>query len=87
MNNAPASQPSLVLCELGATDVAGLESMSPFCLKTHRTLKLAGLRYTSRHADRPDAHRAYTATGQVPVLLVDGRPVESGRVIVLKQRR
>lgn len=82
MKNAPASQPSLVLCELGATDVAGLESMSPFCLKAHRALALAGLTYTSRHADRPDAYRAYNATGQVPVLLVDGRPVADSSAIV-----
>lgn len=82
MKNTPASQPSLVLCELGATDVAGLESMSPFCLKTHRALKLAGLRYTSRHAERPDAYRAYNATGQVPVLLVDGRPVADSSTIL-----
>lgn len=70
-----AAQPELVLCELGTTGIEGLETFSPFCLKTHRALKLAGLRYTSRHAENPASHKPLSPTGQVPVLLVDGRAV------------
>jgi glutathione S-transferase len=66
---------SLVLCELADASPAGVMSYSPFCLKVHHALRLAGLPYQRQHGGRPDAWRAYNPTGQVPVLLVDGRPV------------
>lgn len=66
--------PELILCELAPTGLASHQSYSPFCLKAHRALRAAGLPYTSRHADRPDAHKL-SPTDQVPVLLVDGRVV------------
>jgi glutathione S-transferase len=66
--------PELILCELAPTDLTSHQSYSPFCLKAHRALRAAGLPYTSRHADRPDAHKL-SPTDQVPVLLVDGRVV------------
>ena len=38
-----SQQPTLVLCELTDPGIEGLESSSPFCLKAHRALRLAGL--------------------------------------------
>jgi glutathione S-transferase len=73
---------SLVLCELASPAEAGLESYSPFCLKVHRALQVAGLAYTSRHASRPAEHRAHNAAAQVPVLLVDGAPIADSTEIV-----
>jgi glutathione S-transferase len=67
--------PSLVLCELADAAADGPESYSPFCLKAHRALKLAGLPYERRHGSRPADFRAHNPTGQVPVLLVDGEPI------------
>jgi glutathione S-transferase len=74
--------PSLVLCELADAGHHGVESHSPFCLKAHRALRLAGLPYERRHGKQPGAFRAYNPTGQVPVLLVDGAPVfDSTRIL------
>lgn len=84
---AVAAQPELTLCELTTTDVGGLESFSPFCLKTHRALKLAGLKYTSRHAGNPAAHKPLSPTGQVPVLLVDGRAIADSTPILREIER
>jgi len=78
---APAA-PSLTLCELGATGVPDLESHSPFCLKVHRALKLAGLSYTSRRSNNPAAYRALNPIGQVPVLLVGERPVADSTLVL-----
>jgi glutathione S-transferase len=75
-------QPTLTLCELTDPGIAGVESYSPFCLKVHRALRLAGLRYERQHASRPDAWRRWNPTGQVPVLLIDGQPVaDSTRIL------
>lgn len=72
----------LTLCELQDTGLPHLESWSPFCLKVHRGLRAAGLRYARQCADRPDAWSHYNVTGQVPVLLVDGEPVaDSTRIL------
>jgi glutathione S-transferase len=45
-------------------------------------LKLAGLPYERLHASRPDAHRKHNPTGQVPVLLEDGRPIPDSTAIL-----
>lgn len=75
-------KPRLILCELASTDVAGLESYSPFCLKVHRALKAAGLPYTSIHGTRPDEFKRLNPAGQVPVLLVDEEPIfDSSRIL------
>ena len=63
-------QPNITLCELGESDIAGLESYSPFCLKVHRALKVVGFRYTSRHG-RPPQFSDINPAAQVPVLLVE----------------
>ncbi len=68
-----ASLPQLTLLELQESPRPDLESYSPFCVKIHRALKLAGLPYARRGASRPDAHRRHNPTGQVPVLLI-GQP-------------
>jgi glutathione S-transferase len=74
--------PHLVLCELIETGLPRLESWSPFCLKVHRALALTGFAYETRRGNRPDAFRDYNPAGQVPVLLVDGRPVCDSAEIV-----
>ncbi len=72
----------LVLCELEDPELAGHESLSPFCLKAHRALKLAGLPYERRHGSRPSDFRALNPTGQVPVLLADGVPLADSTAIL-----
>lgn len=67
--------PTLVLCELSKSTLAGIETYSPFCLKVHRALRHARLSYTSRHENNPAAYGALNPRKQVPVLLVDGSPV------------
>jgi glutathione S-transferase len=76
------STPKLVLCELEDPGLAGVESFSPFCLKTHRALRAAGLPYQRRHSSRPDAFRRYNPTGQVPVLLIDDEPLADSTEIL-----
>lgn len=74
--------PELVLCELGPTNIDNLESFSPFCLKVHRALKAAGLKYTSRPGAHPGSHKRHNPLEQVPVLLIDGKPVyDSTRIL------
>ena len=65
-----ANQPKIVLCELGETGIPNVQSYSPFCLKVHRALGLAGLPYTSRRG-APRDFRALNTALQVPVLIVD----------------
>ncbi len=61
---------------LELTTPAEVESYSPFCLKIHRALKVAGLPYTCRHGGRgPGSFRAYNPAAQVPVLLIDGEVI------------
>ena len=75
------SQPSLVLCELGVPVGTHLESYSPFCLKIHRALRVAGLSFERRHG-RPDSFKEHNPARQVPVLLVDGIPIaDSTRIL------
>jgi glutathione S-transferase len=70
MTPAPTSSlPRLVLCEFGKTDIPGLESYSPFCMKVHRGLKVLGLPYESR-SGMPGSFKKHYPTGQVPVLLI-----------------
>jgi len=76
------NSPHLILCELEDTGIPRVESYSPFCLKVHRALALAGFRYDRRHGSRPDAFRKYNPAGQVPVLLIDGVPVFDSTEIV-----
>ncbi len=73
---------TLELCEITDASAHGLESFSPFCLKIHRALRAAGLPYTRRHGPMPSTHKALNATGQVPVLLVDGKPITDSTEIL-----
>lgn len=68
-------QPTLTLVQLEANPLPGVESYSPFCLKAHRALKAAGLRYTDQPAFSPSVRKRHNPTGQVPVLLVGGEAV------------
>ncbi|MEQ9318253.1 MAG: glutathione S-transferase family protein [Polyangiaceae bacterium] len=72
----------LILCEVGETGLDDLESYSPFCVKVHRALRVAGLAYTSRHGRHPGEFSSLNPTGQVPVLLVGDEPVSDSTVIV-----
>jgi glutathione S-transferase len=74
--------PHLVLCELEDPGMLGLESLSPFCLKVHCALRLAGLPYERRHGRAPRDFREHNPTGQVPVLLMDGHAVPDSTAIL-----
>lgn len=76
--------PKLVLCELGETNVPGLESYSPFCLKVHRGLKYLGLPYERRHGF-PASFKKYHPTGQVPVLLIGDNEAVGDSTDILKR--
>jgi glutathione S-transferase len=78
------SQPHLVLCDLGPSSEAGLESYSPFCLKVHRALVLAGLAYTTRRGRAPSDFADLDPARQVPVLLVDDTPVADSTAILAR---
>ncbi len=76
------NQPVLTLCEVADPGIEGVESYSPFCLKIHRALRFAGLRYERRFGQAPADFKALNPTGQVPVLLVDGAPIaDSTRIL------
>ncbi|MCL2722848.1 MAG: glutathione S-transferase family protein [Polyangiaceae bacterium] len=72
---------SLVLCEFRLTTIPRVESYSPFCLKARRALHACGLSYTSRFG-LPYHFRSLNPAAQIPILLVDGRPVcDSTRIL------
>lgn len=73
---------NLELCEVSDATVHGLATLSPFCLKVQRALHAAGLPYTRRHGALPSSHKALNPTGQVPVLLVDGRVITDSTAIL-----
>jgi glutathione S-transferase len=77
-----SKSPALTLCELTDPGLPGMESYSPFCLKTHRALRFARLAYERRFGHAPAQFKRWNPTGQVPVLLVDGEPVsDSTRIL------
>jgi glutathione S-transferase len=76
------STPHLVLCELPDANLPRHESHSSECLKAHRALQLCGFTYDRLHGDRPDAFRRYNPAGQVPVLLIEGKPLSDSTDIV-----
>lgn len=73
--------PVLILCELADPKIEGLLSHSPFCLKVHHALGLAGLAYERRHGRAPSDFSSLNPTGQVPVLLADGTPIRDSTAI------
>lgn len=77
-------KPNLVLCELEPSGIDSVESYSPFCLKVHRALKAAKLRYLSLHVANPAELKDLNPAGQVPVLLVDDVPVFDSAKILKK---
>jgi glutathione S-transferase len=79
-----ASSPSLLLVEIGACDEPGFESWSPFCLKAHRALVVAGLRYRRAVKTLPSQAKPYNPTGQYPSLVVDGQSVPDSSDILRK---
>lgn len=78
------TQPPLTLCELQDTQLDGVETFSPFCLKIHRALRYAGLPYARRFGQAPADHKAHNPTGQVPVLLI-GREAVSDSTRILER--
>jgi glutathione S-transferase len=81
MNPMNDHQPTIVLCEMGETGIPGLQSYSPFCLKVHRALGLAGLPYQSRRGS-PRDFLALNPVGQLPILIVDDRPIYDSTTIL-----
>lgn len=80
------NQPKIVLCELGESTLEGVQSYSPFCLKVHRALGLAGLSYESRHG-APSSFRRLNPAAQVPVLLVGDEVIaDSTRILARVDR-
>jgi glutathione S-transferase len=80
-------QPQLTLCEFPETGLPDVESYSPFCLKVHRALRVHGLSYDSRRMANPDRTKSINPARQLPVLLVDGRPIpDSTRILAELER-
>ena len=75
-------QPTLTLVQLEVNPLPGVESYSPFCLKAHRALKAAGLRYQDRAVFTPGDRKRHNPTGQVPVLLVGDEAVPDSTAIL-----
>lgn len=73
---------TLTLCEVADASAHGVESFSPYCVKAHRALRLAGLPYNRRHGAVPSSHKALNPTGQVPVLLVGERALPDSTEIL-----
>lgn len=73
---------NIVLWELGESGIPGIESHSPFCLKVHRALKLAGLAYERQHVAMPMKLRHLNPAAQAPVLVADGQPIADSTAIV-----
>ena len=82
MTQANAAVPPLTLCELADAKIPDLESFSPYCLKVHRALKVAGLPYTRNHGAFPAVFKKYNPTGQVPVLLIGEEAVADSTAIL-----
>ena len=81
MNSKPSLSLRHVLCELPDAGRPGVESWSPFCMKAHRALRLAGVTY-ERRIGFPRAFAKYNPAAQVPVLLVDDRPIADSTEIL-----
>ncbi len=79
--------PTLTLLEIELLSLPAHESYSPFCLKANRALRQSGLPYTRRAGPRPDAWKRFNPAAQVPVLLVDERPVPDSTAILLEIER
>lgn len=77
----------LVLCETATPDTATIDSYSPFCLKIHRALRAAGLRYERNMHANPGAFRKLNPAGKVPVLVADGRAIPDSTAILLEIAR
>jgi glutathione S-transferase len=68
-NDNRTAVPALTLCELPDPGIAGIESFSPFCMKAHRALSVAGFPYQRRFGSHPGTFKKLNPRGQVPVLL------------------
>ncbi|MEQ1507451.1 MAG: glutathione S-transferase family protein [Myxococcota bacterium] len=72
----------LVLCEVEDAAPLGVPSMSPFCVKVHLALALAGLPYERRHGAHPGVFASLNPARQVPILLEGGRPIPDSTAIL-----
>lgn len=72
----------LVLCETATPHTATIDSYSPFCLKIHRALRAAGLRYERNMQANPGAFRKLNPAGKVPILIADGRAIPDSTAIL-----
>jgi glutathione S-transferase len=71
----------LVLCEVAVADASELTSYSPYTLKVHAALRVLGFPYERRFG-LPRDFRALNPRQQVPVLLVDGKPIIDSTSII-----
>lgn len=76
--------PVLILCELPETEMAGIETFSPFCLKVRHALAVSELTFTSRRASDPGSFRKLGGTGQVPILLIGEEVVADSTAILTR---
>lgn len=77
----------LVLCEVHPPQDEAVETWSPFCLKVHRALRAKGLKYERRFSAMPSDFKEFNPTGQVPVLLADGRAIYDSTQILSEIRQ
>ncbi len=73
---------TIVLCELTDPQIEGLESLSPFCLKVHRALRLQKRTDERRFGRSPASFSSLNPLSKVPVLLIDNEVVcDSTRIL------
>lgn len=72
----------LTLCELNDPGIPGVESFSPFCMKAHRALSVAGFPYERRFGSHPGQFKKLNPRGQVPVLISGGEAVADSTEIL-----
>jgi glutathione S-transferase len=72
----------LVLCETFTPKSAPVDSYSPFCLKVHCALRALGLSYERRSGANPASFGKLNPAKQVPILLVDDRPIRDSTIIL-----
>jgi glutathione S-transferase len=65
----------LILCEVPGSKDGSIETYSPFCLKARRALTAASLPFEVKQSANPGSFKSHNPKGQVPILLVDDKPI------------
>jgi len=76
--------PVLVVHELQDAGAHRVASLSPFCLKVHAALGASRLAFARAHGPFPAHWKALSGTGQVPVLVEDGRAINDSTAILAR---